>query len=93
MALKELNIDNKELYWLINISDFEILIYLLKNDYNKFKSTIEKKIELEITNDKNGRSFEKILSEDNKYIQDNKYIHDNLDYFRKLSNEIITKIK
>ena len=93
LALKELNIDNKELYWLINISDFEILIYLLKNDYNKFKSTIEKKIKLEITNDKNGRSFEKILSEDNKYIQDNKYIHDNLDYFRKLSNEIITKIK
>ena len=87
LSTSDLKTEEKELYWLINISDFEKLIYLMTNDYDEFKRVIEKKIYLEKTHDKNGRSFEKILPTENKYIKAR------LDYFKNISDNIIDKLK
>ena len=86
-ALNDMNINDKELYWLINIGDFEKMIFLIKNDYKKAKSIINKKIKLEQKRDLNGRNLEKLLPKKNMYIINR------IDYFYNISNEIIEKLK
>lgn len=87
LSTDDLNIEDKELYWLVNISDFEKLIYLMTNNYDEFKKIIEKKIELEQTHYNNGRSFEKLLPKENEYIKAR------IDYFKRMSDDIINKLK
>lgn len=87
LATKDLKVEDKELYWLVNISDFEKLVYLMQNNYDEFKKIIEKKIELEKTYDKNGRSFERILPYENHYVKSK------LDYFKNISNDIVEKLR
>ena len=58
LSIRDLKVDNKELYWLVNISDFEKIIYLMANNYEKLKKIIKQKMMLEQNQDKNGRSFE-----------------------------------
>lgn len=87
LALNKLDIRDKYLYWLINIADFEKLIYLVKNDYEEAKRIIYEKIKLEQTKDPNGRSLEKLLPEENDYIKNR------IDYFYDISNAIVEKLK
>ena len=86
-ATEKLNIDDKEMYWVVNIGEFEKLIFLLKNNYEKFKEVITKKINLEKSHDKNGRSFDMILSDENDYIKNR------IDYFYKISLDLENKLK
>lgn len=86
-ATEKLNIDDKEMYWVVNIGEFEKLIFLLKNNYEKFKEVITKKINLEKSHDKNGRSFDMILSDENDYMKNR------IDYFYKISLDLENKLK
>lgn len=72
-AKQELKIPQEEQYWIVNIEDFENLIATLGNDEEKFNEVVKKKIILEKTKDKNGRSLSK--------INDSEYLGD---YFRKI---------
>lgn len=87
LSIRDLKVDNKELYWLVNISDFEKIIYLMANNYEKLKKIIKQKMMLEQNQDKNGRSFEKILPQENEYIKSR------LDYFKWISDNIVDKLK
>jgi len=52
---------DKNLNWIVNIDEFEILMHLLSTNEAEFNKLIQKKIYLEVSEDKNGRNFEKLL--------------------------------
>ena len=74
---------DKNLNWIINIDEFEILMDIMSNNEQKFNEIIEKKIELEVKQDKNGRSFEKLLG-GYKYNYTGKQIN----HFEKIADKI-----
>lgn len=49
------------LNWIVNIDEFEILMEILNEDEENFNKIIKEKIELEVTEAKDGRNLEKLL--------------------------------
>jgi len=72
IALEKQNFNNdKDLMWIVNIDEFEILMQILNTDEIRFNKIIEEKINLEKTKDKNGRALSKLLGEiKNTYAED-----------------------
>lgn len=79
---------NENLNWIVNIDEFEILMDTLCNNEEEFNQLIEKKIQLEVTHDKNGRNFEKILG-GYKYNYTGKQIN----HFKRIAEQIKEKLK
>lgn len=87
VAINMLDVNDKETYWIVNIGDFEKIIYLLKNNYYKFKEIINKKIELEKVHAKEGKSLELFLPKENFYIKNR------INYFYNISFNLLNKIR
>lgn len=79
---------DRNLNWIINIDEFEILIDVLSNNEEQFNKIIEEKIQLEITQNKDGRNFEKILS-GYKY----NYTENQINHFEQIAEQIKEKLK
>lgn len=76
------------LNWIVNIDEFEILMKILSENEEEFNKIIEKKIYLEVTEDKTGRNFEKLLA-GHKYDYANKV----LNHFNFLGDNLKNKLK
>ena len=79
---------DKNLNWIVNIDEFEILMELLHNNEEKFNQIIQEKINLEVTQDKNGRNFGKILG-GYKY----NYTSKEINHFDKIMDYLKSKLK
>ena len=79
---------DKNLNWIVNIDEFEILMELLHNNEEKFNQIIQEKINSEVTQDKNGRNFEKILG-GYKY----NYTSKEINHFDKIMDYLKSKLK
>lgn len=78
---------DKNLNWIVNIDEFEILIDTLSSNEEEFNKIIEKKIELEVTQDKDGRNFEKILG-GYKY----NYTENQINHFKEIAENMKKKL-
>lgn len=76
------------LNWIVNIDEFEILMKILSENEEEFNKIIEKRIYLEVTEDKTGRNFEKLLA-GHKYDYANKV----LNHFNFLGDNLKNKLK
>lgn len=78
----------KALNWIVNIDEMEVLMQLLAKDEDEFDKIIEEKINLERTNDPNGRTIEKLLA---GYEYD--YAANKINHFDNIIEEFLEKLK
>lgn len=79
---------DRNLNWIVNIDEFEILMEILNEDEEDFNKIIQKKIRLETTQAADGRNFEKLLS-GRKY----NYSANILNHFEKIVEILKERIK
>lgn len=79
---------DRNLNWIVNIDEFEILMDILSNDEDEFNRIVEEKIHLEVKQDNNGRSLEKILSGCK-----NNYLNKKINHFKRITEEMLERLK
>ena len=90
-ALSECNTTDDRYYWVMTISEMEMMLRYYSEDPDGFNALVNEKIQLEETKSNDGRSIEKLLSK--RGIVENKHVSEgNLVFYRELAQEMTKHI-